>query len=169
MSRPRIQLDPAKVASVRRYWSVATDAGFSLPAVLHRMKSADFQIESHQDTVQKFKQGERDTLSEPKDLDEMLRFFTQHPSGLLMVGMISVGADNSETLSKPTAPKQLVYLAPAGTPDPENLTRGIRLASIAIAGTQWGLGCVFASITVGCSNWDGDFRRRVGTALLGVN
>lgn len=155
MSRPRTPLDPAKVERVRRYLSVATDAGFRLAAVLHRMKSAGFQIESRQDTVQKFKQRERDTLSEPNDLDEMLRFFTQHPTGIQMVGMISVGADNSATLSKPTAPEQLVYLAAAGTPKPENLTRGIRLASIAIEGSQWGLGSVFASVTVACGNWRG--------------
>lgn len=131
--------------------------GVSIKAIRNLMLKEKLEITSSVDTIRAFKKDSSRSLTGKDDLGNMYRFFTACPAGIALCGKETIAASVPEMASATTPPTEPTQarLTAAALPKPECLTGTIRLASIAIEGSQWGAGTVGISVAIGCDDWRG--------------
>jgi hypothetical protein len=148
--RPDSQTEELVLRGLR----AAQEVGTGVEALIKRMRAAGYDIKSSYHLVNKYKTGQRSLKS--GDVEKMHRFFTKTDFGQFLLGGAGLPAATASVASKVEPPASLLAkISAAGTAKPECLTGTIRLASISIEGTQWGLGTVGISVTIGCEDWFG--------------
>ncbi len=139
---------------VLRGLMAAQDVGTGVQKLLTKMKTEGFDIRSSDELVAKYKTGQRSLKT--GDVARMQGYFTKTEFGRFLLGVAGGSTVTASVAGKAAPPAALpVKIGAAGTAKPECLTGNIRLASIAIEGSQWGAGTVGISVTIGCGDLGG--------------